>query len=406
MAWRIHEHVLRGEIDNRTRNRVTGRIWLAGATEPMVLDLTGDCHPDLAGCSLEFENPAPVPMTTRPPASQQHGTAGDITAARKVRVFDIPVAEAYPMLKRGEKVPEHMANCLYLEWFSERSGRVVIESADYRLRISDPAWRFTAEEIAERERQAAEGDTSFATAVDADGNAESWDEFRCEQLLRESDMIGEKYRRLLEKYADHPDSERIIAHEMGWEWIEEALDEQEAAAGGGATEEEGDDEGAVDESPGAPEDDLAEIDMEEEPPDPAREGIDWVRDGDGRIAHPVANRFRDVMHTLLTELKAGGNDFSECDEALNEFRGHFMTLSVKLSSALHFVARADRFTDPGMTVARLKRALEIHNQTLTAAEALVNHPKFPADRLAYYRSELFKVREDVLAIIARLREGE
>ena len=30
MAWRFHEHVLRGEIDNRTRGRVTGRIWLAG----------------------------------------------------------------------------------------------------------------------------------------------------------------------------------------------------------------------------------------------------------------------------------------------------------------------------------------------------------------------------------------
>jgi len=370
----------------------------------MVLDLTGDCHPDLAGCLLEFENPKPVPMTTRPPAPQQRGTAGEMTAARKVRVFDIPVAEAYPMLKRGEKVPEHMANCIYLEWFSERSGNVVIESTDYHLKISDPAWRFTAEEIAERERQAAAGDSAFITALDADGNAESWDEFRCEQLLRESDMIGEKYRKLLEIYADHPDSERIIAHEMGWEWIEDALDEQEAAAAGEATEEEEDD--ASDESADAAEAELVEEEFEEEPPDPALEGIDWVREKDGRIEHPVANRFREVMHELLAELRAGGSDFSECDEALNEFRGHYMTLSVKLSSALHFIARADRFTDPGMTVARLKRALEIHNQALTAAEALVDHPKFPADRLTYYRAALFKVREDVLAIIARLREAE
>lgn len=30
MAWRLHEHVLRGEIDNRARGRVTGRVWLAG----------------------------------------------------------------------------------------------------------------------------------------------------------------------------------------------------------------------------------------------------------------------------------------------------------------------------------------------------------------------------------------
>jgi hypothetical protein len=30
MAWRLHEHVLRGKIDNRTRGRVSGEIWLAG----------------------------------------------------------------------------------------------------------------------------------------------------------------------------------------------------------------------------------------------------------------------------------------------------------------------------------------------------------------------------------------
>jgi hypothetical protein len=32
MAWRLHEHVLRGKIDNRTRGRVSGEIWLAGIT--------------------------------------------------------------------------------------------------------------------------------------------------------------------------------------------------------------------------------------------------------------------------------------------------------------------------------------------------------------------------------------
>jgi hypothetical protein len=30
MAWRIHDHVIKGEIDNRRRDRVMGRIWLAG----------------------------------------------------------------------------------------------------------------------------------------------------------------------------------------------------------------------------------------------------------------------------------------------------------------------------------------------------------------------------------------
>jgi hypothetical protein len=388
MAWRIHEHILRGEIDNRTRDRVTGRIWLAGVPEPLVLDLRGDCHPDLAGCFLTFENPQPVPMTTRPPATIQRGTAGDITAARKVRVFDIPFEEAYAMIKAGGTPPEHLANSLYLEWHSDLGGRMVIESAEYRLQISEPAWRFTAEDLAERERRRAEeGDDSFAIELHAD-DAEPWDEFRHEQLLRESEMIGEKYRRLLEKYADHPDAERLIAHEMGWERVNEEPDEAE------------DDEIAR-----MNEICEAALDEPEPEPEPAREGIDWVRDDEERIMHPAAKHARDVLYALLDELKAGGDDLAQTDDAIGEFVGHFMTLSVKLSAALSFIARDRESADHGFVIARLKRALEIHNQTLTAATALTNHPHFPVDRLPHYRAELFQIREAVLAIIAQLRAG-
>ena len=37
-------------------------------------------------------------------------------------------------------------------------------------------------------------------------------------------MPSDKFGRLIEKFVDHPDGDRIIAHEMGWTWIEEALD--------------------------------------------------------------------------------------------------------------------------------------------------------------------------------------
>jgi len=75
MAWRLHEHVLRGRIDNRAHGHVTGEIWLAGIDQPLVLELKGDCAPDIAGCELSFENPSPLPMTTKPPALQQRGPA-------------------------------------------------------------------------------------------------------------------------------------------------------------------------------------------------------------------------------------------------------------------------------------------------------------------------------------------
>src|SRR4030095_4915859 len=302
MAWRLQEHVLRGTIDNRTRGRVTGEVWLDGLDQAVVLGLTRDCAPDLAGGELSFENPGPIPMATKPPAPQQRGPAGDITAARKVRVFDVPIEEALAISRRGETPAEHMPNWVYLEWFSERSGRVVIESADYRLQISEPAWRYTKEEIAERDRRIAKEETPFAIAITQDGETQEWDEVRYEQFLRESDALTEKYGRLLEKYADHPDSERIIAREMGWSWLEEALDRQDEEDN--EQEEQAKDlETMINEE----KEDESENHIEDHelpPPDPMREGIDWVRDERGHILHPIEKRAHDTLHALLDELKA------------------------------------------------------------------------------------------------------
>lgn len=159
MAFRIHDSVLRGEIDNREKGIVRGKIWLCGRVEPVTLELKGNAWPDLAGCLLKFTNPAKPTAHAHIDSLHplQRGTIGDLTASRKVRVFDIPFEEAYAMCKRGQKPPEHMANSLYLEWFSEYNGRVVIESADYQLEISVPLWRLTPEEDEQRAHEAADG---------------------------------------------------------------------------------------------------------------------------------------------------------------------------------------------------------------------------------------------------------
>jgi hypothetical protein len=312
-------------------------------------------------------------------------TTGDITSARKVRVFDIPFDEAYAMIKAGGTPPEHMANSLYLEWHS-RSGRIVIESADYQLEVSDPAWRFTAEEIAQRTRDAAEkSSNAFAIEIRADGSEEEWDEFRCEELLRESDARGEKYRRLLEKYLGHPDRDRIIAHEMGWTWIEEALDER-AAQGDEAIDAE----------------DSLSMEAELPAPEPSREGIDWIRDEDGEIAHPIKKRATDMLYALLDELRAAGNP-EESHPALADFVGNTMVLNGKLAGALGGVARGWG-VDSGLTIASLKRALEFLHQALAAAESLGPETPFPAARIAYFRDELFAIREQVITLMSTLRE--
>lgn len=107
MAWRIDEAVVRGELDNRTRGRVTGRLWFLGRDEPVVLELAGNCWRDLAGRRLEFTNPSPQPGDLDKLAAMQRGTTGDITASRKVRVPDIPLSDLRLYYKTGREMPWH-----------------------------------------------------------------------------------------------------------------------------------------------------------------------------------------------------------------------------------------------------------------------------------------------------------
>src|SRR2546425_607078 len=116
MAFRIHDSVVRGEIDNRMKGIVRGKIWVEGRAEPVVLELKGNASPDLAGCLLKFTNAQkPIPQHLDSLHPLQRGSIGGLTASRKVRVFDVLLQQALDMIRRKEKPPEHMANSLYLE---------------------------------------------------------------------------------------------------------------------------------------------------------------------------------------------------------------------------------------------------------------------------------------------------
>ncbi|MEP6956821.1 MAG: hypothetical protein ABI883_08335 [Chthoniobacterales bacterium] len=384
MAWRLHEHVLRGEIDNQVRGRVTGRIWLAGIDEPLVLDLTGDCEPDIAGSLLRFENHNPLPFTTAPPALRQRGEVGFLSAARKVRVVDVPVEEALAMERRGETPPEHMANALYLEWYSPRSGRVVIESSDYRLQVSPPAWSFAPEEIEARAQAAAAAESPpFPLEVDAEGEGEVWDEFRCEQLLREGDSKTDRFRKLLERYHDHPDCERIVAREMGWDWVGEALDEQAAASDQSESEEE----------------ETADADSEA-----GREQSDWIRTGEREESHPIAQRAHDALFQLIDEQRATQGLSQPAKDALQDLLDSFMAIAAKLAGALEGVTRGSRTAENyGLTIAFLKRVLQFLHEALAATDRAAAAAALPAARITFYRGELFGLREEIIALITELR---
>ncbi len=419
MAWRIHEHVVRGEIDNRERGIVRGRIWLHGQAEPVVLDLKGNAHPDLAGCLLTFENPGntfPMPSDGHL-ALLQRGTIGDLTASRKVRVFDIPVAEACALLKKKQPVPEHIANCLYLEWFSEANGRVVVESADYKLTLSPPAWRLTPEEEQERQEQAAAGFSSFmqklSQALEQQKHQpppdKEWDEFDYEKLMRECDARTDKYGELLDKYLDHPDRDRIIAREMGWTRLEEAPEAEEEAENDPSKPSAASGEEACDisrDEPEAREDSNLPCEIPDEvpplEPDPATEGVDWVRCRDGFICHPLVKRAMDGGIALWDKYEEHGLDKTE-HEALTVLLSEYQIVGAKLAGALDSLAYGRDVHEGPFIVACLKRALQHLHAAQAALEKVAAANLLPAEVAACTRAELFSLREETLKLMKEFR---
>jgi hypothetical protein len=395
MAFRIHDSVVRGEIDNRIKGIVRGKIWVAGRAAPVLLELQGNAHPDLAGCLLTFTNPHEcIPhhgLDSLNPVQQ--GSIGDLTASRKVRVMEIPMPEAYSMKKRSEHVPEHMANSLYLEWFSEQNGRVVIESADYELTISAPEWRLTPEEDAERARQAAAGMgdfmQQFTEAIEQqqrgqkDPEAE-WDEHDFEKLMKESDARTDKYLELLDKYGDSEAAEEMIAKEMGW--TDEDLTD--------------DDEGMSVSEINA----ICEAAANEPPPEPEphREGIDWIRTKDGEIRHPLQHRcFESAMKLWHETDELGLEKFDDAD--LQQFIFEFQTCSVKLAGALDGIAEDRGTADPAFTVACLKRALDHLHKSQVGLEAVAPKKLLPEKMVSDARKELFEIREGILNLMNEFR---
>ncbi len=350
MAFRIHESVVRGEIDNRVKGIVRGEIWLECRAEPLVLALKGNAWTDLAGCRLTFTNPQkriPFPHDD-PLQSTQRGSVGDLTASRKVRVFDVPLQEAFEMYDRKEKPPEHMANCLYLEWYSEANGRVVIESPDYELTISTPEWRMTPDEEADRARQAAEGMAGFlrklTDAIDRQQRTQKdsradWDEHDYEKFMKECDARTDKYGELLDKHGDSEEADAKIAKEMGWdnennESEEERMSIEEINA-------------------------ICEAAANEPPPepDPHREGIDWIRTEHGDLCHPLQHRCFESAVKVARQVREMGLEEPK-DRDLAQFIFEFQTTGAKLAGALNSLARGQALPEAAFTVAYLKRALD------------------------------------------------
>jgi len=145
MAWRIADNIVRGEIDNRLPGIIKGTLYVEGLKEPLILELEGNCDPDLAGRHLTFRNLMPQPGKDLDGLSRiQCGTAGTMSANRMVRIPSITPQELEICLKEHKPIPTRWSESLYLEWFGA-NGRVLVEGAGFTCQLTAARWRLSEE---------------------------------------------------------------------------------------------------------------------------------------------------------------------------------------------------------------------------------------------------------------------
>ena len=121
MAWRPTRYLIKGELENTERRKVTGWVEFLGLESRVTINLDGEFHRDIRGAAIHFygdsRDNAELVEAGRyfnGFASHQTGKVGDITAGLPPRDYS-----DYP----------------YIEWYSDQNGRVVLELDPEQLEV-------------------------------------------------------------------------------------------------------------------------------------------------------------------------------------------------------------------------------------------------------------------------------
>ena len=393
MAWRIEDAVAHGEIDNTVEGHTTGRIWLAGRDEPLILSLDGDCWRDLAGTRLQFENPEPKTGSDAEALDiDQAGIVGDMTGSRRNKVPTVSEEKFNELYQNHQEIPYEWRNTLYLEWFSEINGRVVIESAAYTLTISPHEWAM--DEDAEDAQKLANLNSmrDFMAQVirrrDPDGPepdvSGELDEFAWEERLKESDRLTDAYQEVLEKYMEDIDSEQKEAFVMGWDGLLDALADREEAA-------EENFSGEVD--PYDLLDDDDELDDE-----------DFEEDDDESFSdeedHPLQAKAQELAMRAMDVIERDAGPGTPSYLLIT----NLLQVTGKLAGVLH--GRSDDYEpETGFILAVLKRCLNWLNEAVGACQQLMDLECDPDQRtaLAHIRHSVFEIRDEIVELRRELK---
>lgn len=359
VAQRIHDAIIRGEIDNTVEGTTTGKIWLSGMREPLTLDLAGDCWRDLAGAHLKFTNPCPEGDATL--ALIQKGVVGDMTASKKCRVPIGPLEDFLAREAAGEKPPCLWKNTLYLEWFSASNGRVVIEADDYELELSDHAWRMDADaeeaqKLANMQamRDFLEGLISMRVKRNEEDRDLEW-----EDRLNDTDRLTDAYQEVIEKYAADPDAEWKEAFVMGWDGFLSSFSDDAAN-------------------------------------ETSSEPSEAWEDGDEYESHPLQIAAEDLAIRAYDLLPEDQKDALTITSSIGQVAGR---LAATLSGPYE--------RESGFILAVLKRCLTLQNDALSACARLLHNTGDMEHlrALGALRNDLLHLREKTLDLSKELRKN-
>jgi hypothetical protein len=409
MAWRIDEHVVHGEIDNRIRGRITGRIWFEGREAPVELELEGNAWRDLAGRRLEFRNPRPKPGNLQGLRARQAGVIGDCTASRKVKVPEIPMDKIGEYYAAGRKWPWHWGNSLYLEWFSQANGRVVIESAEFELTVGpEIAWEMS--ESGELEQRTANGaamtrfmermvellesQQSAAPGTAPGETPDRDDPFRpppmteeeAEKMQEDSDRLNDRIQARLDREGPDADHKKILEEEL----------ERRARERGDrppTPEEEAKRAEWIDEMNRAAEEALAN-------PDPELEELIHRK-------HPVAEQAFEL--SIRLHRAAHSNNWvpegANQEHPVAELVGSVSCASAKMAGALNGRAWPPSVSTCANEIVRLKRARGYLDDALLALGSCKEEKLIDSTWLAGVEREVGVLARECDALLAELREN-
>ncbi|MFH1108390.1 MAG: hypothetical protein V1790_04215 [Planctomycetota bacterium] len=152
MAWRPNKHLLEGELDNSTPDKVTGWMTFAGLDRKVTFELDGNFHRDIRGAKIRFRG---------------DGNADDPEAASYMEDFALKQTGKVGDITAGLP-PRDYSSTPYLEWYSEENGRVVLELDPEQVEVIGKPIPACESDPISREGQAenmAEFLTGLATAM-------------------------------------------------------------------------------------------------------------------------------------------------------------------------------------------------------------------------------------------------